>query len=389
MDTETLITTTTTPQPTQTPSPVPTATITPQNGHVVYVYDGDGNLVKSVIGDVVTYYPNGSYELKVSGSNEVITKYYSVGSSRIAYRINGTITWLLNDHLGSTVGTVDENGELISVLKYTAYGELRTGSSTTDYRYTGQREETEIGLYYYVARMYDPYLNRFLSPDTIVPDPGQATSFDRYAYSNNNPINYNDFSGHSAGWFGNFIYGFSAEFVRTNNWIGAITAPTVAQALAPSSYESNAMLAGRIVADLTTLAIGVTEIIGGGTIAGGGAVVGCGTTLCLASAPAVAAGVAVIGAGVMTTTSGSVGLGENLALFSKRNDKNQEALIDIAQDAKQKGGVTEEQAQTLLDWAEEYDVLPHSSGIEQHLNRNFNVPHIRIGPINHIPLLPE
>jgi hypothetical protein len=68
-------------------------TTSPLNGNVVYVYDGDGNLVKSVIGDVVTYYPNGVYELKVNGSNEIITKYYSAGSSRIAYRINVAITW--------------------------------------------------------------------------------------------------------------------------------------------------------------------------------------------------------------------------------------------------------------------------------------------------------
>ncbi len=49
---------------------------------------------------LVTYSPNGAYELKVSESNEVITKHYSAGSSRIVYRINGAITWLLNDHLG-------------------------------------------------------------------------------------------------------------------------------------------------------------------------------------------------------------------------------------------------------------------------------------------------
>jgi len=152
--------------------------------------------VKSIIGDVVTYYPNGVYELKVSGSNEVITKYYSAGSSRIAYRINGTVTWLLNDYLGSTVGTVDEDGELIGVLKYTAYGELRTGSSTTDYRYTGQREESEIGLYFYVARFFDPAVGRFISADTIVPDPGSSQGYDRYGYVNGNPINRNDPSGH-------------------------------------------------------------------------------------------------------------------------------------------------------------------------------------------------
>ncbi len=82
------------------------------------------------------------------------------------------------------------------MLKYTAYGELRTGSSTTDYRYTGQREEAEIGLYYYVARFFDPAVGRFISADTIVPDPGSSQGYDRYGYVNGNPINRSDPSGH-------------------------------------------------------------------------------------------------------------------------------------------------------------------------------------------------
>ena len=92
--------------------------------------------------------------------------------------------------------TVDDTGNLLSKLKYTAYGELRTGTSTTDYQYTGQRNEIEIGLYYYVARFYDPQLARFISADTIVPQPGSSQGYDRYAYVNNNPINFTDPSGH-------------------------------------------------------------------------------------------------------------------------------------------------------------------------------------------------
>jgi RHS repeat-associated protein len=65
----------------------------------------------------------------------------------------------------------------------------------TDYQYTGQRNETEIGLYYYVARFYDPQLGRFISADTIVPEPGNVKAYDRYSYVTNNPINFNDPSG--------------------------------------------------------------------------------------------------------------------------------------------------------------------------------------------------
>ena len=51
-----------------------------------------------------------------------------------------------------------------------------------------------------MARWYDPYLNRFLSPDSIIPDPGSSTAFDRYAYVQNNPLVYTDPSGHLRTW---------------------------------------------------------------------------------------------------------------------------------------------------------------------------------------------
>jgi hypothetical protein len=48
----------------------------------------------------------------------------------------------------------------------------------------------------YVARRYDPYLNHFTQPDSIVPDLYNSQSWDRYAYALNNPIRYTDPSGH-------------------------------------------------------------------------------------------------------------------------------------------------------------------------------------------------
>jgi hypothetical protein len=46
------------------------------------------------------------------------------------------------------------------------------------------------------ARFYMPYINRFISADTIVPDPSSPQSFNRYSYALNNPTNYTDPSGH-------------------------------------------------------------------------------------------------------------------------------------------------------------------------------------------------
>jgi len=49
---------------------------------------------------------------------------------------------------------------------------------------------------YYGARYYDPALGMFLSPDTVVPEPGNPQSLNRYAYVLNNPLRYTDPTGY-------------------------------------------------------------------------------------------------------------------------------------------------------------------------------------------------
>ena len=55
------------------------------------------------------------------------------------------------------------------------------------------------GLRYYNARYYDPELGQFISPDTLVPDPGQLLDYNCYAYARANPMRYNDPTGHDPG----------------------------------------------------------------------------------------------------------------------------------------------------------------------------------------------
>jgi len=66
----------------------------------------------------------------------------------------------------------------------------------TDYLYTGQRLEEDIGLYYYRARWYDPALGRIAQADTLIPEPGNPLAWDRYACVLDNPARYMDPSGH-------------------------------------------------------------------------------------------------------------------------------------------------------------------------------------------------
>ena len=66
----------------------------------------------------------------------------------------------------------------------------------TDYGYTFQQMIANTGLMDYDARAYDPWLGRFIQPDSIVPDTQNPQAHNRYEYVENNPIILIDPSGH-------------------------------------------------------------------------------------------------------------------------------------------------------------------------------------------------
>ncbi|NSW52151.1 MAG: RHS repeat-associated core domain-containing protein [Anaerolineae bacterium] len=160
--------------------------------------------------------------MKVEGATQTETKYYSGPTGRFAMRVEEVLYWLFSDHLNSTSVITDNDEALlcnafvefeqssnsrsksesfsyVNRTDYTAFGEVRftTGSNPTDYTYSGQRYEEEVGLSYYVARWFDPVLGHFIQADSLIPQPGNAGDWDRYAYVLGNPVRYNDPSGHT------------------------------------------------------------------------------------------------------------------------------------------------------------------------------------------------
>ncbi|MCQ2975739.1 MAG: RHS repeat-associated core domain-containing protein [Bacteroidales bacterium] len=61
--------------------------------------------------------------------------------------------------------------------------------------YTMHEHLDEFGLINMNARLYDPYIARFLSPDPYIQDPEYSQNFNRYSYCLNNPLKYTDPSG--------------------------------------------------------------------------------------------------------------------------------------------------------------------------------------------------
>ncbi|MBM3133080.1 MAG: RHS repeat-associated core domain-containing protein [Chloroflexi bacterium] len=115
----------------------------------------------------------------------------------MAFKKGSTLEYLHTDHLGSTSVTTNTSGTTVSTVKYFPFGGARsqTGTLDTDKRFTGQRLD-QTGLYYYNARYYDATIGRFISPDTVVPNPANPQSLNRYSYCLNNPLRYIDPSGH-------------------------------------------------------------------------------------------------------------------------------------------------------------------------------------------------
>jgi len=156
------------------------------NGSVSFVYDGMGNRVKKITPTNIRTYIDKLYECEGS----VCAKYIFAGDARIAFKTATQTYYYHPDHLGSTSIVTDSTGNKVEDITYNPFGKINSdsGSVKVSHLYTGQELDAETGLYNYNARLYDSESGRFVTPDTIVPDPANPQSLNRYSYALNNPI---------------------------------------------------------------------------------------------------------------------------------------------------------------------------------------------------------
>ena len=64
---------------------------------------------------------------------------------------SSTLNYLLGDHLGSTAITTNSSGVKSAEIRYYPWGTTRytSGTTPTTFKFTGQRLESGIGLYFY------------------------------------------------------------------------------------------------------------------------------------------------------------------------------------------------------------------------------------------------
>ena len=132
-------------------------------------------------------------------------------SAPMVYVRDSNSDWVLydivRDYQGSITHLVDDSdGTVVAEYSYDPWGRLRDpetleiytpGSSTMPdlmlgRGYTAHEHLDWFGLINMNARLYDPALGRFLSPDPYVQAPDFSQNFNRYSYCLNNPLKYKD-----------------------------------------------------------------------------------------------------------------------------------------------------------------------------------------------------
>ncbi len=123
-------------------------------------------------------------------------KPYTVTGSVIAYR---NLMYHHSDHLTGANVETDVEGNVVELIDYYPYGDMRfderVGDYENNYKFTGQELDSETDLYYYGARYYDAEVGRFVSIDPWFGDLSDPQSLNKYAYVLNNPLKYVDPTG--------------------------------------------------------------------------------------------------------------------------------------------------------------------------------------------------
>ena len=149
--------------------------------------------------------------------NNASTLYVFAGNLRIAKMTDTGTEYYHKDHLGSTNAISGADGIVLATGEYLPYGSDRSTNALLNrsaYKFTDQEQDAGTGLYNYDARLYDPVLGQFVMADTIVPEPFNPQSLNRYAYCLNNPVRYVDPTGHIT--IGGYNFGTTGAWGNNN-----------------------------------------------------------------------------------------------------------------------------------------------------------------------------
>jgi RHS repeat-associated protein len=134
-------------------------------------------------------YDRDHIKLVFNGSNQLIRRYLHgpMIDQVLADETNTSqVFWALSDHQGTVRDWMTNTGTIQKHIRYNSFGQITTQSGIFNNRfwYTGREWDSEIGLYFYRARYYDPGVGRFIGEDPIGFEGGDSSL---YRYVLNSP----------------------------------------------------------------------------------------------------------------------------------------------------------------------------------------------------------
>lgn len=150
-----------------------------------FSYNGDGDRYAQTIGGTTTDYvldPVGLAQVLVETAGGQ-SNFYVPG---LAQYDGSNWQYFAADRLGSTRQLVDPTGAVLVSQTFDPFGNVleQSGGGQSIFGYTGEQTDP-TDLVFLRARYYDPGVGRFLTADSVVPDPLRSGGWNRYAYAYN------------------------------------------------------------------------------------------------------------------------------------------------------------------------------------------------------------
>ncbi len=157
--------------------------VRPDGQRVSFAYDALGRRVRKTFGERTTRYVWDGNDLvhEVTEGAPLVTWEMEPGRFAPIAKVEGEKRYgVVTDHLGTPTALFDEAGEIAWKAQLDLVGVATTDVMRTacPWRWPGQYEDEETGLYYNRFRYYDPEAGRYISQDPI----GLAGGFNTYGY---------------------------------------------------------------------------------------------------------------------------------------------------------------------------------------------------------------
>ena len=177
---------------------------------MTFTYNDEGiRTSKTVNGVKTTYYLDGSRIVGEETSGNVTIYVYDGTGSPIGFQYHGAdyaagewdAYWYIKNIQGDIVGIYDSYESRVMQYSYNAWGACLsycTGGNVPEnnaFKYRGYYYDKDLELYYVNSRYYDAETGRWLTPDSYVSTGQGLTASNMYAYCNNNPVMYADYTG--------------------------------------------------------------------------------------------------------------------------------------------------------------------------------------------------